>query len=100
MLGGRGGNMGFPVGNFAFPGGMRGRQFGRMAPIDGQRTSPNNPSRMGQGGQYNSPLNRMSANIPAGQVLVIGNVILTGVLMLVLIAAIIFASRYKKSYKV
>ncbi len=96
-------------------GGMQGGQFGGMQPNNNQRTQPDNAGSDNtisdntgrQGGQAGRSPNRFGAGVPAGQGfgamvpgqgLDTGSFILTGVLTLLLIAAIVFAARYKKCY--
>jgi len=95
MMGGRGGN------DMNFFGRMMGRQFGGIDQNSGQMPPPNNFGRIEQGrGNNASPV--FGGNIPAGflsgQSLVLNNLIILGVLSAVLIAAIIFAARFKRSY--
>lgn len=95
MMGGRGGN------DMNFFGRMMGRQFGGIDQNSGQMLPPNNFGRIEQGrGNNASPV--FGGNIPAGflsgQSLVLNNLIILGVLSAVLIAAIIFAARFKRSY--
>lgn len=69
-----------------------------MQPNGEQRAFPGNIGGTGQGRQNSNAQNRLNMNIPGGQVLVNNNLIVIGVLSLVLIGAIIFAARFKKSY--
>ncbi|MEN2773491.1 CotH kinase family protein [Acetivibrio clariflavus] len=73
-------------------------RFGGMMQNRGDRTIPNNFGRMEPQGQNRTIPNFFPENAPAGQRITTSNMALIGVLSLVLIAAIIFAAKYKKVY--
>jgi hypothetical protein len=89
MMGGEHGN------NMQFPGARWEGQFGGM-PQNGEQRTPFGG--MGQRGQNSGTLNRYAADVSASQGSELNYLILIGVLSLVLIAAIIFAARFKKRY--
>jgi len=62
------------------------------------RTTPDNSGRIGPQGQNRNVPNFFPGSTPAGYRVTTGNMTLIGVLSLVLIAAIIFAAKYKKVY--
>jgi hypothetical protein len=92
MMGGRGGN------NKDFPRGIGGQQFSGMLQNGEQRTPPDNIGRMREERQNSNTLNRLNASVPSDQGLRTNNLSLIGTLSLVLIAALFFAARFKKSY--
>jgi len=106
MMGGRGGN------NMFFQRGMGGARFGGLQQNEEQSTSQNVTARvrqkvqnMGhaeqnvrQGGQNANTLNPFDMGVPMGQGLRTYNLILVIALPLLLVAAIVFAARFKKSY--
>ncbi|HHY43163.1 MAG TPA: spore coat protein CotH [Thermoanaerobacterales bacterium] len=92
MMGGRGGN------NMDFPRGIGGQQFSGMLQNGEQRTPPDNIGRMREERQNSNTLNRLNASVPSDQGLRTNNLSLIGTLSLVLIAALFFAARFKKSY--
>lgn len=94
-----GSNMGGRRGdNMDFPKGIEGGQFGGMLQNGEQRTPPGNIGRTRQGRQNSNTLNRLDVSVPANQGLRANNSILIGALSFVLIAALLFAARFKKSY--
>jgi len=76
---------------------MAGR-FGGMMQNRGDGNTPNNFGRMEPQGQNRNIPNFFPGNAPAGQRMTTSNMALIGILSLVLVAAIIFAAKYKKVY--
>jgi spore coat protein CotH len=85
MMGGKGGKGG------DFPKEMEGKQSGGMPPRG------DNFDQMRQGPNSNTP-NPFDKSVPEEQGLTTNNLILIGALSLVLIAALVFAARFKKNY--
>lgn len=86
------------------PGGMMqnteqgSEQSGTMLQGSEQKTPPGNIGNMKQGRQNSNAPNPLDGKVPSSQGVMTNNLILIGALSLVLIAAIVFAARYKKSY--
>ncbi|HHW22048.1 MAG TPA: spore coat protein CotH [Clostridiaceae bacterium] len=94
MMGGREGNRN----NAGFPGGFGGWPFGGNQQGDEQTDPPFNAGGMRQRRQNTNSRNDLAVWSPSSQRSEVNNLFVTGALTLVLIAAIIFASRYKKNY--
>ena len=76
---------------------MAGGLFGRTGQNSNNRTPPNNFGGRQQWGENNNSKG-FTVNAPAGQSVGTNNLIQIGVLSLILIAALIFAVRFRKSY--
>lgn len=77
---------------------MSGGRFGGMVQNSGDRTLPDNPGKMEQWGQDRNIPDPFAANASTSQRIGTNNMILSGALSLILIAAILFAAKFKKSY--
>jgi spore coat protein CotH len=92
MMGGKGGN------NKDFPKRKGDEQFDGMLQNGEHRIPPDNFGRMRQERQNSNTLNQLNARVSADQGLRTKYLILIGALSFVLIAALLFAARFKKSY--
>ncbi len=77
---------------------MAGGRFGGMGLNSGDKTPPNNPGKMEQWGQDRNLPDPFAPNASTSQRMGTNNMILIGTLSLLLIAAILFAAKFKKSY--
>jgi len=106
MMGGRGGNnMNFPGGMGNFQRRIRGAEDehpDEMQQNEDQVTPTDNFDRIGQGRQNNNMPNRLEGGFPVGfpadQGISFSNLAIPGVLLIMLIGAIVFAARFKRSY--